>query len=315
MAIVVRPLEARNLPDADRVFRLAFGTFIGLPDPLAFRGDAGMVIPRWRADPSAAFAAEVDGELAGSVFVANWGCLGFFGPLTTRPEYWDKGVGRRLLDATMETFERWGIRHRTLFTFSDSPKHLFLYQKYGFHLRSLTAIMSTPATDRGDSGGWSRFSELSEAERQTALAACRELTGTILDGLDVTLEIVAVQAQSLGDTVLVWDGSRLVAFAVCHHGPGSEGGSQVCYVKFGAARPGPDAGQSASFELLLAAVETFAAQQGLKTVIAGANAGRPEAYRQIIARGYRADRVGVAMHYADDPAYNRSGAYILDDWR
>jgi hypothetical protein len=39
MEIEVRPLREPDLDDADRIFRLAFGTFIGLPDPLAFGGD------------------------------------------------------------------------------------------------------------------------------------------------------------------------------------------------------------------------------------------------------------------------------------
>ena len=56
--VSVRPLCGDELGEADRIFRLAFGTFLGLPDPLAFMGDAGFVRTRWRADPPAAFAAE-----------------------------------------------------------------------------------------------------------------------------------------------------------------------------------------------------------------------------------------------------------------
>ena len=52
--------------------RLAFGAFIGLPDPLAFMGDAECVRTRWRADPTAAFAAMLDGQLAGISMAANW---------------------------------------------------------------------------------------------------------------------------------------------------------------------------------------------------------------------------------------------------
>ena len=33
MDIRIRPLEERELPEADRIIRLAFGTFMGLPDP------------------------------------------------------------------------------------------------------------------------------------------------------------------------------------------------------------------------------------------------------------------------------------------
>src|SRR5205085_446830 len=93
--ITVRPLEERDLPAADHIMRLAFGTFIGLPEPTAFMGDADFVRTRWRADPNAAFVAEVGGELIGSNFATNWGSIGFFGPLTIRPDFWDQGVGKR----------------------------------------------------------------------------------------------------------------------------------------------------------------------------------------------------------------------------
>jgi hypothetical protein len=41
--VVVRPLEEADLPEADRTMRLAFGTFLGLPDPSGFLGDAAYV--------------------------------------------------------------------------------------------------------------------------------------------------------------------------------------------------------------------------------------------------------------------------------
>ena len=40
MEIDVRPLRETDLEQADRIFRLAFGTFIGLPDPSTFGGDS-----------------------------------------------------------------------------------------------------------------------------------------------------------------------------------------------------------------------------------------------------------------------------------
>ena len=38
----VRRLGSADVPAADRVFRLAFGTHLGLPDPLGFSGDAAL---------------------------------------------------------------------------------------------------------------------------------------------------------------------------------------------------------------------------------------------------------------------------------
>lgn len=46
MHIDIRPLREADLPEADRIFRLAFGTFLGMPEPLAFAGDADYVSTR-----------------------------------------------------------------------------------------------------------------------------------------------------------------------------------------------------------------------------------------------------------------------------
>jgi hypothetical protein len=55
--IIVRRLTENDIPTADRIYRLAFGTFVGLHDPLQFSGDADPIPTRFRADPSAALAA------------------------------------------------------------------------------------------------------------------------------------------------------------------------------------------------------------------------------------------------------------------
>ena len=39
LGVAVRPLREHDLDDADRTMRLAFGTFLGLPDPLALASE------------------------------------------------------------------------------------------------------------------------------------------------------------------------------------------------------------------------------------------------------------------------------------
>src|SRR5690348_13126695 len=124
--ITVRRLKEEELAEADRIMRLAFGTFLGLPDPMDFMGDAEYARARWAADPASSLAAEVDGSLVGTNFVSCWGSVGFFGPLTVEPSMWDRGVARALLDRTMPVFDEKGVRHRGLFTFGHSPKHVSL---------------------------------------------------------------------------------------------------------------------------------------------------------------------------------------------
>ncbi len=311
--ITVRPLKERDLAKADHIMRLAFGTFIGLPEPAAFMGDASYVRTRWLADPEASFAAEVGGELVGSNFATNWGSIGFFGPLTIRPDFWDRGVGKRLMEPVIELFNKWGTKHAGLFTFAHSQKHVGLYQRFGFWPRFLTAIMSKPIENRGPAKAWTRFSEAQTDEREGILSACRELTDRIYEGLNVGREIRAVAAQGLGDTILLWDESRLAGLAVCHSGPGTEAGSGVCYIKFGAALPGPTAERD--FNRLLDACEEWASAKNLLRVVAGVNTARHEAYKGMLARGFRTDRQGVVMSRPNEAGYNRPGVYLIDDWR
>src|ERR1044071_3591220 len=285
--ITVRPLQESELSTADSIMRLAFGTFIGLPEPMTFMGDAAYVRNRWLANPKSAFAAEAAGEVIGSNFATNWGSVGFFGPLTIRPDFWNRGIGKRLMEPIMEGFDKWETRHAGLFTFPHSQKHIGLYQRFGFWPRFLTAIMSKPVEQIRSASRWTRFSAVPDAERDSVLTACREVTDAIYEGLDVTSEIEAVAAQDLGDTILLWGDSTLMALAVCHVGPGTEAGSGVCYIKFAAVRPGPAAEEY--FSGLIDACEEMASGARLLRLVAGGNTARRESSRLMVAREFRAD--------------------------
>ncbi len=311
--ILVRNLQENDLPEADRIFRLAFGTFNGMPDPLQFGGDSDKVRTRWLADPAAALGAKVDGDLVGSNFVTNWGSVGYFGPLTVHPDFWDRGVATSLLEPTLALLAAWGCRHRGLYTYSQSPKHLGLYQKFGFWPQFLTAIMSRMVAPAALGPEVSLFSQAEAGAQADLVRQCAALTDAVYEGLDIGREIMALEKQRLGDTLLLWDEVGLVGFAAVHCGAGSEAGSGHGYVKFGAARPGPKAG--AYFERLLAACDAYSASQGGRCLIAGTNLAREATYNRMRARGFRPYLVGVAMHQPNEPGYHRPDAWVIDDWR
>jgi GNAT superfamily N-acetyltransferase len=315
--IQVGPLKQSELEEAHRIVRLAFGTFLGVPNPLDFMGDRNLMTPRWRSANVKVIAAREDGRLIGSNVVTRWGSFGFFGPLTVLPEYWDRGVAKRLLESTMRIFDRWGVRHTGLFTFPHSAKHVGLYQKFGYWPRYLTAIMTlTPEAKQAPQAAVDHapglLSASKKSQREALVAACRKLTHKIDQGLDLTDEIKAVLAQRTGDVVLTYARGVLDAFAVCQNGSGSEGGEKTCYVKFGAARGGAGAGER--FDKLLEACEAFAASRGAN-VEAGMNLAREPAYRRMRARGYRVAAQGVAMQRPHAEGFNRADAYVIDDWR
>jgi GNAT superfamily N-acetyltransferase len=308
----IRPLVEADLEDADRIFRVAFGTFLGAPDPESFFGDADYVGTRWRADPGGALAAEADGRLVGSNFATNWGSVGFFGPLTVEPAYWDQAVGQRLLDSTMDLFTTWNTRHVGLFTFAQSAKHVGLYQKYGFWPRFLTAVMARPVESLSPPQP-TRVSDVGDTELAGVIDEVGKLTDAVYPGLDLSREINSVRAQQLGDTVLLDDEAGLQALAICHIGTGTEAGGGNCYVKFGAVRPGPDAERV--FGLLIDACHGLASERGASILVAGANAGRDQAWRALSDRGFRREMQGVAMHRPNEAGYSTSDSYIIDDWR
>jgi GNAT superfamily N-acetyltransferase len=315
--IKVGLLKQSELEEAGRIVRLAFGTFLGLPNPLDFMGDRNLMAPRWRSTHVKVIAAREGGRLIGSNVATRWGSFGFFGPLTVLPEYWDRGVAQRLLEATMTIFDRWGVRHTGLFTFPQSAKHVGLYQKFGYWPRYLTAIMTrtpeaNPASQAKPAHSPALLSAFTKSQREQAIQACGKLTHKIDKGLDLAGEIRAVLAQRTGDVVLTYTRGVLDAFAVCLNGPGSEGGETTCYVKFGAARGGAGAGER--FDKLLDACEAFASSRGA-TVEAGVNLAREDAYRRLRSHGYRVTMQGVAMQRPHADGFNRADAYVIDDWR
>jgi len=307
-----RQLEPADLPQAQRIVRTAFGTFFGAPDLDTFWTDFDYIYGRHGCEHTASFAIDCDGELGGSNFATRWGSVGFFGPLSIRPDLWNRGLAQPLVVAACEQFAEWDLSHAGLFTFADSAKHVHLYGKYGFYPRFLTAIMTSPAKV-GVLPEGSRYSALAASDREAAEAASYALTDEIYAGLDLRGEIRTVAARHFGDTLLLWDGSRLVGFAVCHWGPASEAGADTLYIKFGAVRSG--AGARERFDALLEQAGALAASAGMGNVLAGVNLGRDEAYLRMKALGFRTMIQGVTLHRGNEPGYSRPGVFALDDWR
>jgi GNAT superfamily N-acetyltransferase len=306
--IEVRPLDAAGVDAADGVFRDAFATVLGA----GVHRDTELLGTRFRARHTTVLAAFVDGAVAGSTIVTRWGSVAYFGPLSVTPKLWGHGIGTRLVAAAVDVLDGWGAGHQGLFTFAQSPQHHGFYQRFGFWPRFLTAIMSRPLTGSEPELGW-RLSAVDPADRPALVAGCAAVTDAIHPGLDVRGEIAAVLDHGLGDVVLIGEPDAPRGFAVCHAGPGTEAGSGVAYAKFAAVRPG--AGAAQAFDSLLAACQGYAADAGAVRLTLGVNTARHEAYRQLLAAGFRTDTPGITMHRPNEPGYDREDVRLLDDWR
>lgn len=297
-------MEPSELEAGDRLVRLAFGTFLGLPEPTETFGDAQVVATRFRQSPADTLVAAEGGEVVGLVQLARWGSAAVLGPLATSPARWDRGVGRALLGAALEHIDAWGVSLTALFTFSASPKHVSLYHRVGFAPQTLTAVMARELEPRATS-------EPATLARGDALgvAGLRPVTDALYPGLDLGLEIATVLDQGVGEVVVLEDAR---GFAVCHLGAG-EAAPGTCYVKCAAVAPGPRAGDD--FAALLARVEALAAGRGLGRVEAGVDTARRAAFAALLDAGYRTAMLGVRMTRPDRVGWSGAGDYALDDLR
>ena len=138
-------------------FDLRLEAFSDSPTQRLF-GDSNFIRTRWLADPSATLGAELNGSLVGSNFVTRWGSVGFFGPLTVHPSFWEHGIAKKLLAPTVDMLNGWQVAHAGLFTFGHSPKHAALYQKFDFWPRFLTMLMFKPVAAKSTAMEIVRFS-------------------------------------------------------------------------------------------------------------------------------------------------------------
>ena len=159
---MARPLAERDLPEAQRIVRRAFGTFLGAPDLDTFWTDFDFVYGRFDAEHTVAFAADADGALAGVNFATRWGSVGFFGPIATRPDLWNRGIAQPLVQAVSDAFDTWGVSHGGLCTFP--AKHQACV--------AVSEIRLLPAPSDADHGGTCDARPVTRSRHSHAIPNC-----------------------------------------------------------------------------------------------------------------------------------------------
>lgn len=313
----IHPIRGEEVEEAEKLVRLAFGTFFNAPNPTENPSERRMIVHRFDQNPHNVIAATLDGVIVGTNVLTEWGSFGFFGPLAVRPDLWNSGIGGKLVAAAVDKFESDGISSLGLFTFADSPKHLGLYHKFGFCSRFLTPLMEKKIESnmtRTYFKNYRRFSKIAQNDRSQALDEIRALTEPLYPGLDLSREIQLVDDFKMGETLLVFDESRnLAAFAICQTGAGTEAGLDRCYIKFGASRIGPKA--SNDFTSLLKACESYAAESKVSILEAGMNLSHDAAFDVMLRNKFQISFIGVNMQKPNEPAYNRRETFVIDDLR
>ena len=292
---VVRAMTSDDLPGALSVTNAAFG---GLQaqgaDAEPDRSAIPALLPavRFTADPDGCFVAvrEQDPDrVTGALFSVARGTLARIGPLAVAPDAQRSGAGGKLVTACMDSCRRRGVRLMGLETYRDSPFHARFYKKMGFR-RSCTGI-----------GFRARLGRTSMPAGVRIGGPLPDL-GFLYPGLDVSAEAAATSRCGAGCVLTTAGGIAIVHLEPTIQSP------EAGFVSFLAAATRD------SFDGLLGAAEHLSRERGKTSLLARASSSSWNMLDVLGRRGYQAGALTVRMKAGDNPDYDHTSSYYLDNW-
>ena len=151
--------------------------------------------------------------MIGSNFITQWGSFVFFGPFTIHPDYWGVGAARSCMEKTMEYIYNLNQMQFALITFPESPKHLTMYGKFGFHPKSLIVSFQKhisedllPSIKETITDTNNIYFLRKNIENFDILQdKFKEFTKSMVKGLDVNSECEGLLTHNLGSIVYITD--------------------------------------------------------------------------------------------------------------
>lgn len=176
------------------------------------------------ADEGAMLWRDERGHVAAFNMVHRSGVEGWMGPLAVRTEQQGSGSGKEIVGRGVEWLKTQGCTVIGLETMPRTMDNIGFYSRQGFTPGRLT--LTTTIESAYAERACELLSKLSPSAREDAIAECRALISRLHLGYDHTREIELTAELSLGDTVLVYEGGRLIAYALAHTAPLVEGRSR-----------------------------------------------------------------------------------------
>ena len=273
-------------------------------------------------DPDANLVAVGDdGAMVGFILGRTWGRVGWFGTFGVPTQLQGLGIGTALVEAAVGYLDR-KCDIIGLETMPESGANMGLYAKLGFGVTFPTHIIELPLIREAD-----RFSDTSIEDtvswetlggsgRRRALGEMREISGSILPGLDYTGEVEAIHAHGFGRTLLSrGERDRLDGFAILRSTPiRRENVSGRAYIHALAVRPG--ANGPMVLDDLLRQVWASCVSLGMARVAAGLSGRYQSTLPLFLERGFRVMRAGIRMVRlpVSDVIFERSDAIHLSRW-
>ncbi|PYP56188.1 MAG: hypothetical protein DMD40_11480 [Gemmatimonadetes bacterium] len=306
------PAVERDIEGLNRVFAEAFtdryrrdgliGVRVPQLNPLVWRYallDAGEGAMVWRDE---------HGDIAAFNVAHQAGAEGWMGPLAVRPDRQGTGVGKTIVRTAADWLIDRGITTLGLETMPRTPENIGFYARLGFAPGFLTVTLTNEIATRGHPAPV-LLSRRPADEKDAAMASGRRLVSDLISGIDFSREILLTAELGLGDTSLVEGDTGLDAMAVWHSAPlaDSRTRDEVRVLKL-AAR------SDAAFDAAISAVEAAAAKAGIRRIAVRCQSRYAEAFRRLIARGYRVRWTDLRMTYEGYPERHAEHGVLFSNW-
>jgi len=133
----IRPMTPADLPQVEEIDGTAFSDLLTRlrNKPIHLPSHEREYFEQWmKCDPDGALVAESDGRVNGFIFCHARGRMGWIGPLAIRVGEQGRGVGKKLMLAGLDYFDKRKTATVGLDTFPENPVSVSLYLKTGFRI-------------------------------------------------------------------------------------------------------------------------------------------------------------------------------------
>jgi GNAT superfamily N-acetyltransferase len=307
-----RPVAERDIEQLNGVFSEAF------TDRYRRDGLVGVRVPRLNtavwcyalrdAGDGAMVWRDERGDIVAFNVAHRSGAEGWMGPLAVRPDRQGAGLGKTVVRAATDWLVERGVTTLGLETMPRTVENIGFYSRLGFVPGYLTLTLTNDIGLRGHRAP-ALLSERGGAGAGTVLDAARALVGDLAPGYDFTREIALTAELELGDTILVGGDDRLDALVLWHAVPLADGRPREELRILKLAARGDRA-----FGLAMAASEAAAARAGIRRVAVRCQSRYTDAYRRLIARGYRVRWTDLRMTYEGYPEPRPERGVLFSNW-
>jgi len=230
------------------------------------------------------------------------------GPLAVRPDRQGAGLGKTIVRTAVDWLLEQEVATLGLETMPRTVENIGFYARLGFLPGHLTVTMTNDIATRGHPAP-ALLSQRKSGAGGQALEAARDLATALAPGYDFTREILLTAELGLGDTSLVDGDDGLDALVLWHTAPLAEGRpkDEVRVLKL-AAR------DARAFDAAIAATEAAAARVGIRRVALRCQTRSEDAFRRLVARGYRVRWTDLRMTYEGYSEPHPDGGVLFSNW-